>query len=88
MAAKPKELEAMDRSTIVLDEERLFLRGSLTGALGTRRRPFRTHQRNRICTAQGCTTRLSIYNSSALCWQHQARRPYVQRAERRTALSA
>jgi hypothetical protein len=78
----------MDRSTIVLDEERLVLRGTFTGALGTRRRPFRTHPRNRICAAPGCLTRLSMYHAAALCWQHQGRHPYIQRAERREALSA
>jgi len=24
----------------------------------------------RICTVRGCTTKLSIYNLSATCWQH------------------
>jgi len=24
----------------------------------------------RICAAEGCSTRLSVYNTGHLCWQH------------------
>lgn len=25
---------------------------------------------DRVCAAAGCSTRLSVYNASNLCWQH------------------
>jgi hypothetical protein len=29
------------------------------------------HPEKRSCLAQGCTTRLSIYNASQFCWLHE-----------------
>jgi hypothetical protein len=72
----------MDGATIVLDEERLILRGRLAPA---GQRPRRTSPGDRICAADGCRTRLSIYNPSALCWQHQVPRRFIQRADRGAA---
>jgi hypothetical protein len=30
----------------------------------------REHGDGRVCEVDGCTTKLSRYNPSALCWQH------------------
>jgi hypothetical protein len=32
--------------------------------------PSRAEVEGRICSAPGCTTRLSVYNASERCWQH------------------
>jgi hypothetical protein len=34
-------------------------------------RPNRTYPADRVCDTDGCDTRLSIYNGSTLCWQHE-----------------
>ena len=34
-------------------------------------RPNRTHTAGRECAADGCDTRLSIYNGFRFCWQHE-----------------
>lgn len=73
----------MDRATIVLDEERLVLRGRLA-PVGNHR--CRTHPGDRICESNGCT-RLSIYNPSGLCWQHQGPTRFIQRANRHAAVA-
>jgi hypothetical protein len=72
----------MQRATIVLNDERLILRGRLAPM---NRHPRRTHPGDRTCEWEGCGTRLSIYNPLALCWQHQRPARFIQRAERRTA---
>lgn len=46
-------------------------------------RANRTYPRDRVCAAEGCTTRLSIYNRSEFCWQHEPVRTYVSRGKRR-----
>ena len=74
--------QGMQGATIVLDDERLILRGRLA-PMGRQR--CRTHPGDRMCSSDGCRTRLSIYNPSALCWQHQGPTRFIQRAERRTA---
>jgi len=33
-------------------------------------RPNRTYTAGRECAADGCDTRLSIYNGFRFCWQH------------------
>jgi hypothetical protein len=33
--------------------------------------PSRTTERERVCAEPGCETKLSIYNDSELCWQHE-----------------
>jgi hypothetical protein len=33
--------------------------------------PSKVERVGRICTEGGCDTRLSIYNKSGFCWQHQ-----------------
>jgi len=37
-------------------------------------RANRTYPADRVCDADGCDTRLSIYNGSTLCWQHESAR--------------
>jgi hypothetical protein len=34
-----------------------------------------TYPRKRYCQAPGCSTRLSIYNSSLFCWLHDSGGP-------------
>ena len=46
-------------------------------------RPTETYSAGRVCSDPGCSTRLSIYNRSDTCWQHEPVRPYVERGERR-----
>jgi hypothetical protein len=33
--------------------------------------PSRTTEEVRTCAEPGCTTKLSKYNESTLCWQHE-----------------
>lgn len=33
-------------------------------------RPRKTFGRDRVCSADGCTTRLSSYNKNDYCWTH------------------
>jgi hypothetical protein len=46
-------------------------------------RANRTYPSDRVCAAEGCTTKLSIYNRSELCWQHEPVRTYVSRGKRK-----
>jgi hypothetical protein len=46
-------------------------------------RANRSYPRNRVCAAEGCTTKLSIYNRSEFCWQHEPVHTYVSRGKRR-----
>jgi hypothetical protein len=32
--------------------------------------PSRPERPDRVCSAPGCETRLSVYNASERCWQH------------------
>jgi len=43
------------------------LQGSHPGHLPP---PSKTHERDRVCEAPGCHTKLSIYNPARHCWQH------------------
>ena len=48
----------------------------------------RTYGKGRVCAAEGCETRISIYNGSKLCWQHEPARirlPHGQRKKRDAA---
>jgi hypothetical protein len=55
--------------------------------VGTRIRELprrnRTYPGGRVCAQEGCDTRLSVYNRSALCWQHEPVRPYFERGRRK-----
>ena len=49
-------------------------------------RPNRTYDRGRVCAADGCDTRLSIYNKSQFCWSHKpVTFPVTRGARRRKA---
>ena len=43
----------------------------------------RTFAPGRVCAHEDCSTKLSIYNRSELCWQHEPIRPYVERGQRK-----
>jgi hypothetical protein len=43
------------------------MKGSRPGKIP---QPSPTSRDGRTCSAPGCSTRLSIYNLSATCWQH------------------
>lgn len=46
--------------------------GSIGGSAFTGHgRPSRTFPRGRVCSAEGCGTRLSIYNEGHHCYQHE-----------------
>ena len=45
-------------------------------------RPTRTYRPGRACLAEGCRTRLSIYNGSEYCWPHQPFRFPLPRGKR------
>lgn len=45
-------------------------------------RPSRTYPAGRECAADGCDTRLSIYNGSRLCWQHEPLRIRLPRGRK------
>ena len=58
--------------------------GPLRGtAYPTRTRPNRARAPGRVCEAEKCTTRLSIYNRVARCSLHEERRTYIVRGRRR-----
>ena len=46
-------------------------------------RPNRIRTPGRVCEADGCTTRLSIYNRVSRCSLHEERRTYIVRGRRR-----
>lgn len=56
----------------------------LQGALA-RRLPTanRTYPEGRVCAADGCDTRISIYNRSTLCWNHEPARIRLPRGRRK-----
>jgi hypothetical protein len=45
-------------------------------------RANRTYGRGRVCEEPECGTRLSIYNKSSRCWQHEPVRPYFERGRK------
>ncbi len=51
-------------------------------------RPNRTYPAGRECDADGCDTRLSIYNGSTLCWQHEPARIRLPRGQRKKRYAA
>lgn len=46
-------------------------------------RANRTYPEGRVCAAEGCRTKLSIYNRWQLCWQHEPVHEFVSRGKRR-----
>lgn len=47
-------------------------------------RANRTYPNGRQCAADGCATRLSIYNKWDFCWQHEPVHTYISRGKRRS----
>jgi hypothetical protein len=56
---------------------------ALRGIMAVPHRSSRTYSGRRTCGAEGCSTVLSVYNSSQLCWQHEPLHPFVLRIERK-----
>jgi hypothetical protein len=44
----------------------------------------RTYAPGRTCAAEGCTTRLSMYNKWDYCWQHEPVHEFISRGKRRS----
>lgn len=65
---------------VKVDEERFVMRGVRAGIGG---HPARAFGPGRSCADPGCTTRLSIYNPTDRCWQHEPAHPFVNMAHRR-----
>ena len=63
-----------------MKENTLEMRGARVRELPRRNR---TYADGRTCAELGCTTRLSIYNRSNFCWQHEPVRAYVARGKRK-----
>jgi hypothetical protein len=51
-------------------------------------KPNRTYQAGRTCGAEGCVTKLSIYNKWEFCWQHEPVHSYIPRGKRRRKAEA
>jgi len=47
-------------------------------------KPNRTFSGDRVCAAEGCSTKLSIYNKWKFCWQHEPVHTYVSRGKRKS----
>ncbi|MFL5796995.1 MAG: hypothetical protein ACJ77A_03560 [Actinomycetota bacterium] len=47
-------------------------------------RKNRTYPGGRVCAQEGCNTKLSVYNRSPMCWQHEPIRPYFERGRRKS----
>ena len=47
-------------------------------------RANRTYTDGRECAADGCSTKLSIYNKWEFCWQHEPVHTYISRGKRRS----
>lgn len=43
----------------------------------------RTYATGRVCAAEGCGTKLSVYNRWDFCWQHEPVHEYVSRGKRK-----
>lgn len=61
-------------------EESLTLRGAAVQALPRRNR---TWAQGRTCSAEGCITKISIYNKSRYCWAHEPVRYYIARGRKK-----
>lgn len=58
----------------------LTMRGKHVNALP---RANRVYEAGRVCAEEGCDTRLSMYNRSKLCWQHEPLRYDVLRGRKK-----
>ena len=61
-------------------DDALQLRGRPVLPLPRRNRVWRA---GRVCAAETCTTRLSIYNRSEFCWAHEPVHDYVMRGRKK-----
>jgi hypothetical protein len=69
----------MQASNVSIAGENVALRG----IMAVPHRSSRTYSNKRTCAAEGCSTVLSMYNASPLCWQHEPLHPFVLRIERK-----
>lgn len=51
-------------------------------------RPNRTYGKGRVCTSEGCETRISVYNKAPYCWAHMPLTFPLVRGERRRKAAA
>jgi hypothetical protein len=51
-------------------------------------RPNRTYGQGRVCSHEGCDTRISIYNKSSYCWAHAPLKYPLVRGERKRKAAA
>lgn len=61
-------------------EKEEWLQGALVQSLPAANR---TYPEGRVCAADGCDTRISIYNGSTLCWYHEPARIRLPRGRRK-----
>jgi hypothetical protein len=61
-------------------EDAITFRGARANTLP---RPNRTYSTGRVCAIEGCATRLSVYNRSTFCWQHEPLRYDVLRGRKK-----
>lgn len=47
-------------------------------------RANQTYPGGRVCGAEDCNTKLSIYNKWEFCWQHEPVHTYISRGKRRS----
>lgn len=48
----------------------------------------RSYPAGRVCAADGCSTRLSMYNRWDFCWQHEPVHSYSPRGRRKKRVAA
>jgi hypothetical protein len=51
-------------------------------------RPNRSYGSGRVCAAEGCGTKLSVYNRWVFCWQHEPLHSYSPRGRRKKRQAA
>lgn len=51
-------------------------------------RPNRSYGTGRVCAAEGCDTKLSVYNRWVFCWQHEPLHSYSPRGRRKKRQAA
>jgi len=66
-------------------EDALVMRGAPVRPLP---RPNRVWGAGRVCVEEGCSTKLSIYNKSTLCWQHEPLHYQLARGKRKSKEAA
>ena len=66
-------------------EDTLEYRGARVRQLPRRNR---TYGQGRTCADPTCQTRLSIYNRSTYCWQHEPTRAFIARGKRKRRAAA